>query len=108
MEKIVLTEARKAEIKRANEAAQQMYICALDMLELAEKCAEDYDLNEQEMREVVISPILLFIVSRKGLTDQEKKELMKLMISQACDIYEGVIGPLDDEKEGYIENFNND
>lgn len=96
---IVLTEARKRELHRAYKAAQKMYLCALDMLELAEKCAEDYDLNEQEMREVILSPILLFITSRKGLNDKEKKALMKLMIYQACEMYESTIGPLDDEED---------
>lgn len=96
---IVLTEARKAEIQRAYKAAQKMYLCALEMLELAQKCADDYDLTEQEMREVILSPILLFIVSRKNLTDKEQKALMHLMISQACEMYESTIGPLFDEED---------
>lgn len=99
MKKIVLTEARKAELHRAYKAAQKMYLCALEMLELAQKCADDYDLTEQEMREVILSPILLFISSRKGLTEKEQKALMELMIYQACEMYEATIGPLDDEED---------
>lgn len=99
VKRIVLTEARKTEIQRAYKVAQKMYMCALDMLELAQKCADDYNLTEQEMREVILSPILLFIVSRKNLTDKERKALMQLMIYQATEIYEATIGSLFDEED---------
>ena len=91
MKKIVLTEARKAEILRAQKVAMQMYACALDMLELALKCAADFDLTEQEMREVILSPILIFISSRKGLTKEEMRSLMNLMIKQACEMFHDTI-----------------
>ena len=97
--KLILTEARKAEYDRAYKAACEMYNCSVSMLELAAISAEDYDLTEQEMREVILTPILLFISSRKGLSDKEKKVLMREMISQVCVMYEQIIGPLDDEED---------
>lgn len=97
--KLILTKARKAEYDRAYMAACEMYNCSVSMLELAAISAEDYDLTEQEMREVILAPILLFISSRRGLTDKEKKALMQEMISQVCDMYEAIIGPLNDEEE---------
>lgn len=97
--KLILTEARKAEYDRAYKAACEMYNCCVTMLELVAKSAADYDLTEQEVREVILSPILLFISSRRGLNDKEKRALMHEMISQVCDMYESIIGPLDDEEE---------
>lgn len=97
--KLILTEARKAEFDRAYKAACEMYNCCVTMLELVAKSAADYDLTEQEVREVILSPILLFISSRRGLNDKEKRALMQEMIAQVCDMYEQIIGPLDDEEE---------
>lgn len=103
MKKNVSKEARRAEVLRAYKAAEQMYACALNMLELAQKCADDYELNDQEMREVILSPILIFILKRKGLTIEEQRALMKLMINQAGYMFEEIIGPLfveeDNEKK---------
>lgn len=96
---LILTEARKAEYDRAYKAACKMYECSLSMLELALNSAKDYDLTEQEIREVILSPILLFITNRRGLSSKEKKALMQQMINQVCEMYEQIIGPFDDEEE---------
>lgn len=96
---IIITEARKAEYDRAYKAACKMYEMSLSFLESVLSSAKDYDLTEQDIREVILSPILLLILNRRGLTSEEKKALMEQMLSQVCDMYENVIGPFDDEEE---------
>lgn len=96
---LILTEARKAEYDRAYKAACEMYNCSVNMLEMAQKCSDDYDLTEEEMCEIILSPILLFISSRRGLNDDEKRSLMDKMILQLMEMYDQTISPFDDEEE---------
>lgn len=95
MVKIIIEKAKR----RGELAATEMYFYALNMAEKVKECAKYYNLTEEEVCVVVVAPILIYIKNREGLSDQEQRSLMKLMFSKARELFEHIIGPLDDEED---------